>query len=144
MAREVVLDANVIVAWLDAADVLAPRAAELLPRLNGEGADLVLLDFLVGEAVSVLCRRATQRKAAPPDLQRALDEVRAWASAARIRAISPEASTVGAILDVIASTGGTLNYNDALLVVLQRQGVIGDVASFDAGFDTVPEFVRAS
>ena len=41
-----------------------------------------------------------------------------------------------AILDVIDETGGKVNVNDALLVVLQREGSIGDVASFDAKLDS--------
>jgi predicted nucleic acid-binding protein len=58
---EVVLDANVIVALLDAADSQHARAVELTERLEAEGHDLVLVDFLVFEALSVLCRRAAQR-----------------------------------------------------------------------------------
>jgi predicted nucleic acid-binding protein len=46
------------------------------------------------------------------------------------------------ILDVVETTGGLLNVNDALLVVLQREGVIGDLASFDSGFDVVKGFRR--
>ena len=39
MPREVVVDANVIVAWLDNADALAPRARELMERLRTDGAE---------------------------------------------------------------------------------------------------------
>lgn len=46
------------------------------------------------------------------------------------------------IVGVVDATGGRLNFNDALLVVLQREGTSGDVASFDAGFDAVPDFRR--
>jgi predicted nucleic acid-binding protein len=60
MTREVVLDANVIVALLEAADVLATRARELMQRLRDEGAELVLVDVTVTEALSVLCRRAAR------------------------------------------------------------------------------------
>ena len=35
-----------------------------------------------------------------------------------------------------------LNFNDALLVVLQRNAIIDDVASFDEGFDKVDGFRR--
>jgi predicted nucleic acid-binding protein len=63
MTREVTLDANVIVAHLDDADALSRRAQALARRLREQGADLVLLDVLVGEAVSVLCLPAGPRKA---------------------------------------------------------------------------------
>lgn len=145
MAREVVLDANVIVALLDSADALAAQANTLGEQLQSEGADLVLLDVLVGEAVSVLCRRSRERRKDPPDIHEALTTVRRWADEGSIRWVAAEGQRlVGSVLDVVGETGGRLNFNDALLVVLQRDEVIGDVASFDTGFDTVPDFRRVA
>ena len=60
MAREVVLDANVIVAQLDGGDILFDRARALGKRLREEGALLVILDVALSEPVSVLCRRARE------------------------------------------------------------------------------------
>jgi predicted nucleic acid-binding protein len=51
---------------------------------------------------------------------------------------------MAASLEVIEASAGRLNFNDALLVVLQREGTIGEVASFDTGFDAVQEFHRCS
>jgi predicted nucleic acid-binding protein len=143
MAREVVLDANVIVAQLDRADVFSDRAHALGLRLRDEGAELVLLDVLVGEAVSVVCRRARERRGVPPNLVAALTIVRHWSQAGFIRWIARESERViGSVLDVIQETGARLNFNDALLVVLQREGFIDEVASFDRGFDAVSDFRR--
>ena len=47
-----------------------------------------------------------------------------------------------AVPSLTPSTGGKLNFNDAFIVVLQREGRVGPVATFDAGFDAVPGFVR--
>lgn len=145
MAREVVLDANVIVALLDAADSLAEEAKTLGEQLRTEGAELVLLDVLVGEAVSVLCRRSRERRKEPPDIHQALATVRRWDQDGSIRWMAAEQERrMGAILDVVEETAGRLNFNDALLVVLQRAGVIGDLASFDTGFDSVRDFRRVA
>jgi predicted nucleic acid-binding protein len=46
------------------------------------------------------------------------------------------------VLNVIAESGGALNSNDALLVVLERDGAIENLASFDSGFDDVEGFRR--
>jgi predicted nucleic acid-binding protein len=73
---EVVLDANVLVGYLDANDVQPTRASALIDRLQADGHASVLLDVLVAEAVSVLCRRARERKASPPDLTAVLVRVR--------------------------------------------------------------------
>lgn len=143
MAREVALDANVLVAWLDAADVLAPRATSLLDRLRAEGTELVLLDIAIAEAVSVLCRRAVQRKTSPPDLTSALAAVRTWVERGMVRWVAREGERLMAdVLAVIEASTGRLNFNDALLVVLQREGTLGEVASFDSGFDTLEDFKR--
>lgn len=145
MSREVVLDANVIVAWLDSADSLAARAHGLMTRLRGENAELVLVDIVVAEALSVLCRRAAQRRSSPPDLATALETVRRWGEQGSIRWLAREQERLlPEILDTIATTSGRLNFNDALLVVLQRDGSIGEVASFDEGFESVSTFARLS
>jgi len=129
MAREVVLDANVLVGWLDKTDSLAARTDELIARLRAEQASLILLDVLVGEAVSVVCRRAAQRKSSPPDLARMLDDVRAWSTANRIRWTGQHVERLlPAILDIVAATNGRTNFNDALLIALQREKLIGILA----------------
>ena len=143
MAREIVLDANVIVAQIDGGDVLSVRARALGQRLREEGAELVILDVALNEAVSVLCRRARERRGAPPHLSTALAVVRGWAESGVVRWVASEAERlVVPILDVVRDTGGRLNFNDALLAVLQRENFIGEVASFDQGFDVLPDFRR--
>jgi predicted nucleic acid-binding protein len=143
MAREVVLDANVIVAQLDGGDILFDKARALGTRLREEGAELVILDVALSEAVSVLCRRARERRAAPPDLSAALAVARGWAESGAVRWVASESERlIGPILDIVRDTGGRLNFNDALLAVLQRENFIGDVASFDQGFDVLSDFRR--
>jgi hypothetical protein len=75
---DVVIDANVLVGLLDENDSLFAQATALLARLDAEGHVPIVLDVLLGEAVSVLCRRATERKTSPPDLSRAIDQARRW------------------------------------------------------------------
>jgi predicted nucleic acid-binding protein len=140
---DVVLDANVLVGYLDANDVQHARASRLLERLESSGHQIVLLDVLVGEAVSVLCRRARERKSSPPDLLAVLAQIRRWHDAGDIEPTLSDAPRFFAdVLTVIEATAGALNFNDGFLVVLQRNGVIDDVASFDEGFDTVEGFRR--
>lgn len=138
---DVVLDANVLVALLYDADVHHARARALASKLEAAGHALVLLDIVVYESVSVLCRRARERKTAPPDLQRALDEVRAWIDGGHVRFVADEATRlVRDVLDVVGETSGRLNFNDALLVALHREGLYDALATFDPGFAGVPGF----
>jgi predicted nucleic acid-binding protein len=140
---EVVLDANVIVALLYAADAQHQRAHALVDRLEREQHSIVLVDFLVFEALSVLCRRATERKTTPPDLQAAITVIRGWFEGGEVRFLARESERLaGDVLDVIAESAGALNSNDALLVVLEKEGAIDNLASFESGFDAVEGFRR--
>lgn len=141
---DIVLDANVLVGLFDQNDVLHTAAVELAGRVAATGDAVVLLDFCVGEALSVLCRRARERKANPPDLNTTFAEVRKLLVSGKIEHVNESNSSFRAVLDVMEATAGALNFNDGLLVVLQRQGLIGDVASFDTRLDTVDGFRRVS
>lgn len=142
---DVVLDANVLVGWLDDHDVLASRSAELFNRLRAAGSSPVLLDVCVGEAVSVICRRSRERRLNPPHLATALARIRGAAERGEIRFVAQKSQLLlPELLRIIEETGGVLNFNDALLVALQRAGIIGDVASFDLGLDTASGFRRIS
>jgi predicted nucleic acid-binding protein len=142
---DVVLDANVLVGLLDGGDALHRRARALVSRLALAGHELVLLDVCMSEALSVLCRRAEQRRHQPPDLSLVLEAWHAWHARGEIFFVTSYADGLfPEVLSVVADSGGRLNVNDALLVVLQRQEIIGDVASFDADFDTVADFRRVA
>lgn len=135
---EVVLDANVIVALLYADDSQHARARRLLENLERTGHAVVLLDFLVYEALSVLCRRAVERKTTPPNLAAAVQSVRDWFEAGELRHAAREADRVlPRMLDVVSESSGSLNVNDALVVVLERDGLIERFATFDDRFDQV-------
>ena len=142
---EIAIDANVVVAHLYAADSHHTRSVQLLDRLESDGHVIVLLDFLVQEAVSVLCRRAVERKTDPPDLDAALGVVRGWYDAGEVRFLAREEERLtGDVLDLVRDTAGALNFNDALVVILKRHGAIEQFATFDGGFDSVEGFQRLS
>jgi predicted nucleic acid-binding protein len=137
---EVVLDANVIVAILDEADALHARARGRIEGLDRDGVHVLLLDFLLAEAVSVLCRRAFERKRRPPELA----PVFAWLRE-QLRRGFVEFAVLGGdafaeVLDVVEASRGELNFNDARLVVMQRSGEVGEVVTFDEDFARVEGF----
>ena len=83
------------------------------------------LDFIAAEVVSVLCRSATERKRSVPDLAEILTEVRRWYDNEQIEFVQSEFEVLyPSILDVVGQSGGKLNFNDAALVALQREGFI--------------------
>lgn len=138
---DVVLDANVLVGLLDQNDSLHQRATELLVQMQRRGDQPIMLDVIVAETVSALCRRATQRKSAPPNLGRVRDQIHEWLDAGLVTFVHDAvAELFEEIVDAAEASGGILNFNDAALVLLQREGTIGDVATFDANLAGTANF----
>ena len=138
---KIVLDANVIVGWLDQSDSLNARATKVLDDIHSAGDSYLLLDFIVEEAVSVACRRACQRKTNAPDLPGILEKVKRLYQRNEIEFVHGEIEDLyPEVLEVVGQSGGTLNFNDAALIALQRHGLIGDIATFDANLAAYPDF----
>src|SRR6185436_19449664 len=106
---EVALDTNVIVGLLYSEDTHHVRARALVARLRRDADALVFFDVLVFEAVSVLCRRAREKKTRPPELAAVLAEVRAWLASGYVRPVGDVDAS--AALDVVEASGGALNFN---------------------------------
>jgi predicted nucleic acid-binding protein len=138
---KVILDANVVIGHLDDQDSLHERAEALAERIRANGDTLQVIDLTLQEAISVLCRRTTQRKQNPPNLPLILQRVRVWLERGLVGFTQSKLEPLfSEVLELIEQSGGTLNYNDAALVVLQQRGLIGDVATFDAALATFPGF----
>jgi len=138
---KLVLDANVIVGWLDKSDSLNARAMKLLDNIHTAGDSYLLLDFIVSEALSVMCRRACQRKSNAPDLPGILEKVKRLFQRNEIEFVERDIEGVYPdVLEIIGQSAGSLNFNDAALIVLQQRGLIGDVATFDGNLASQPGF----
>lgn len=138
---KVIFDACVIIGYLDETDSVHSRAEALAERIHANGDTLQVIDLALQEAISVLCRRATQRKQHPPNLPRILRDVREWLDEGFVGFTQSKLEPLfSEVLDVIEQSGGLLNYNDAALVVLQQRGHIGEVATFDANLASQPGF----
>lgn len=138
---DVVLDANVLVGLLDEHDALHARAVTLLETMQQEGNRPIMLDIMLTEMVSALCRRGAQRKTKPPDLEHVRARIHAWIDAGLVTFVhSAVAERFERILDIAVASRGILNFNDSALVLLQRDGAIGAVASFDGNLANTEEF----
>ncbi len=108
-----------MVGLFDRNDTLHAAASELVQRIMANGDVALLLDFCVAEALSVVCRRSRERKTNPPDLTAIFEHVRTLDDAGKI--VRAEGESFAEVLAVMQTTSGALNFNDALLVVLQRR-----------------------
>ena len=100
-------------------------------------ARLVYFDCVVNEAVSVLARRAKERKHVDqfPDLLERLSsqvpqESITWISVA-IRRLYRQ------IMDLVRDTSGELNFHDALIASSCRDLGVKWIATFDSDFDQI-------
>ncbi len=132
-----VRDANVLVAWVDAADSLHQRAVALLEDLERQGAGVTVLDVLLGEAVSVLCRRLRERKHTV-EISDTLQALREYVDRGSVMWVGSHIERLyEPTLDLVGSTAGQLNSNDAFVVLLQRERTIGPLATFDRNFSGI-------
>ncbi len=68
-----------------------------------------------------------------------------WIDSGGVRSAGRESERLAhQAIDVILDTEGELNVNDALVVLLEREGSIERFTSFDVDFDTIPELERLS
>lgn len=140
--NECVVDANVLVGLIDASDHRHADATELIERLGKEGIAFCYFDVLVNEAVSVLCRRLMQR-GTPDKISALLYRIREVIPPEGITWVGGEVKRLyDKILDLVGETGGRLNFNDALVVLLLREGHAASIATLDEGFSAVKEIVR--
>ena len=140
----ILVDSNVLVAVFDDRDALARQARLLWEGLRRSGTDLVFLDCVVDEVVSVLCRRFEQRKrlAEWPAAHRKMCD---FFSRDKISWVYSEVERLyDEILDLVARHEGCLNFHDALISLVARERGIGQIVSFDTDFDQIAWLTRIS
>lgn len=139
LTTKVVLDTNLLVGVIDANDTLHFDASALVHGAQRSGRSIVFLDFLVEGALGVLVRRAKQRRTNPPNLELVVETLRHWQRKGLVVSTTKELDGVlESILDVVTESAGVLNPNDAKIVLLQRSGSIGELATLDRALASFP------
>lgn len=137
MAHRVLVDASFLVAQLDERDVHHATAKAIHARFRDRDVAYVYLDCVVSEAVTVLARRARERKADARALVRGL---RGAIPSTMLDWTGPELPRLWErALDTLEQHEGALSFNDCLLVLIARDEGIPWVASFDRSFDRVAD-----
>ena len=140
MSVRVLVDSSFLVAQLDDRDVHHKVAKALHELFGKREVAYIYLDCVVNEAVTVLARRALERKVHPRPIIRRLrreipTEVLAWTG--------PELPRFWErALDMLEEYGGRLSFHDCLLILVAQEGAIEWLASFDKGFDHVSGLTR--
>lgn len=140
MSVKVLVDTSFLVAQLDERDLHHQTAKALHELFRRRDVAYIYLDCVVNEAVTVLARRALERKVDPRPIIRRLrreipTEMLDWTG--------PELPRLWErALDTLEEYKGRLSFHDCLLVLVSKEGGIEWVASFDQRLDQVSGLKR--
>lgn len=142
--EKVALDTSLLVGLVDSRDVWHPAALVLRDALKRAQGQIVCFDCVVGESISVLARRAEERKRSSEFsllltqmVSETPEELIVWISS-ETRRLYQE------IIGLVRASAGALNFHDGLIALGCRELGIKWIASFDTDFDSVPWLKRVS
>jgi len=142
MARRAVVDTNVLVALIDRRDKWHREAMELQEMFEAEQMELIYLDCVLNEAVSVLARRAHEQKRVEQFVPM-LDDLMRLVTTDMITWASSESQRLyHSVSQLVRDSQGSLNFNDALIALFCREVGVSAMATFDRDFDQVPWLQR--
>jgi predicted nucleic acid-binding protein len=134
---QVAVDSSVLVGLLNPRDHRRVEALALRDALRVTGAELVYFDCVAAEAISTAVRRLYEKRRLA-EVEALLDLSSVQVPAEAITWILPDVPRLyPAVLELIRSSLGEMNFNDALIALSCRERDIPAIASFDADFDRV-------
>jgi predicted nucleic acid-binding protein len=134
---EVVIDSSVLVGILAPRDRWHQQATELWLAIKESGHKPIYLDCVISESVSVATRRLFEQKHSV-EIEALFNRLKNEFSTDVITWILPDVPRLYAkVIGLMQSSGGELNFNDALIALACRERNIPVIASFDADFDQV-------
>ncbi len=134
---DIALDSSVLVALLNPSDVWHAQAIALLEALNQTDVTLIYFDCVVVEAISAAARRLHERGRGA-EVKDLLHRLESHAPRDLITWILPDVPRLyPAALNLIHTSSGELNFNDALIALVCRERSVSVLASFDPDFDSL-------
>jgi len=129
------IDTSVLIGLLDPKDVWHEPATALKQALKAHGADVAVFDCVLAEAISTMARRIhEQRRTA--DLDRLVTRILTNYPTEDILWVLPDVPVLYTeIVELVRSSHGELNFNDALIALSCHHRGIPLIASFDRDFD---------
>lgn len=138
------IDTSVLIGLLDPKDVWHEPATALKQALVAHGADVAVFDCVLAEAISTMARRIHEQRRMV-DLDRLVARILADYPTDDILWVLPDVPVLyGGIIELVRSSGGELNFNDALIALSCRHREIPFIASFDRDFDQLAWLKRVA
>lgn len=132
---EVGIDTSVLIGLLDPKDVWHDAAMALKAALQEQQATIAVFDWVLAEAISTISRRIHEKRRVA-DLDRILTRILTDYPPEDILWVLPDVPALyGDIVELVSSSQGELNLNDALIALSCHHRDIPFIASFDQDFD---------
>jgi len=132
------------VGLLNPRDTWHRRAQTLRNAIEHTDVELVYFDCVIAETISVVARRLEEQSRSS-EFTLLLDRLRDQVPATTITWILPDVPRLyDAVLDLMYTSAGALNFNDALIALACRERGIAAIVSFDPDFDTLAWLQRFS
>ena len=142
--KKAVIDANVLLALIDDKDKWHPKASLIAEALKRNNWDVVYLDCVLNEVVSVLGRRLEERQDSHIFLN-ILNRLEGLVSEEEIEWVYPNVPEIYSdIMKLIKEKKGKLNFHDSLISLFMAEQRLSYIASFDTDFDEIDGIMRLS
>ena len=141
MSSKAILDAGFLVAYFDKNDTWHQEAVKLARKEDIAG---VVLDCVLNEVFSVLCRRSEQ-KGKSEHFGALVDSINGEISQKKIVwAYTKIRYYYHKILSLMKEHQGKLNFHDCLIALIAQEKNIEKIISFDQDFDNISWLERIS
>lgn len=138
VSNTILIDTSVLVALIDKEDKWHPKAMALEVALAEHDYELLYLDCVFSEAVSVICRRAEEQRRGQ-EFDTILTALLEQTPVQRLLWLMGEAERlIDPIFALVRSSSGQLGFNDALLALICQELGVSLIASYDKDFDRIP------
>lgn len=132
---QISLDTSVLIGLIDSEDVWHSSAVALVQALKAHHADVAIFDCVLAEAVSILARRIHEKRRVA-DLDHLIEQILTNYPMNDLLWVLPDVPALYIeIIELVRSSQGELNFNDALISISCRNRAIPFIASFDRDFD---------
>jgi predicted nucleic acid-binding protein len=140
--NKAIIDANVLLALIDKKDKWHYLAKAIVQLLKNKKWNVVYLDCVINEVVSVLSRRLEERKT-PQDFAKVIEKLENLVPEEEIEWLYPDVPDIyGDVMKLVKERQGKLNFHDALIALFAKEYKLDYFVSFDEDFDEIEWITR--
>ena len=132
MKREIAVDSSLLVALIYSGDNWHSKAVTLWTAIKTAGYTATFFDCVTSEAISVALRRLKEKKRLS-EMETLFNQLNVYVPPDKITWILPDVPRLyPEIIQLMRSSGGALNFNDALIALACRERNIPAIVGYDS------------